>query len=128
MAVSIINVPLEDRKQVWIGLKSKIFGIGKTRSFEICKAANVDPFKKVSELTKDEVQAIADICKTKYVLEGDLRRSLMQDLKRLKDIGCYRGRRHIMRLPARGQRTKTNARTRKGPRRMAESTKKQNSD
>lgn len=124
MAVSIINVPLEERKQVWIGLKSKIFGIGRTRSFEICKTANVDPYKKVSELTKEEVQAIADICKNKYVLEGDLRRSILQDQKRLKDIGCYRGRRLIQRLPAHGQRTRTNARTCKGPRRMAESSKK----
>lgn len=109
-----INVPTH--KHIVIGLRS-IFGIGVTRAKTICIKLKLDPSIKVSDLTEDQLELIrAEV--TKFKVEGDLRRQVAMDIKRLKDLGCYRGIRHRKSLPLRGQRTKTNARTRKGPRRL----------
>ena len=109
-----INIPTD--KHIVIGLQS-IFGIGKTRSKLICETLKLDPSTKVSELTEDELESIRATV-SKYDVEGDLRREVAMNIKRLRDLGCYRGIRHRKSLPLRGQRTKTNARTRKGPRRL----------
>jgi len=109
-----INIPTD--KHIVIGLQS-IFGIGKTRSKLICETLKLDPSTKVSELTEDELESIRATV-SKYEVEGDLRREVAMNIKRLRDLGCYRGIRHRKSLPLRGQRTKTNARTRKGPRRL----------
>ena len=102
-----INIPTN--KHIVIGLQS-IFGIGETRSKLICKTLKLEPSTKVSALTEDQLESIE--------VEGDLRRDVAMNIKRLRDLGCYRGIRHRKGLPLRGQRTKTNARTRKGPRRL----------
>lgn len=108
-----INLPVQ--KHTVIGLTA-IYGIGPTRAASICKAANIIPSTKIRDLTEDEVERVrAEVAK--FVVEGDLRRELSMSIKRLMDMGCYRGIRHRRGLPVRGQRTKTNARTRKGPRR-----------
>ncbi len=108
-----INIPVN--KHTVIALTS-IYGIGATRARQICAAANVDPTVKVRDLTEGELEALrAEV--GKYTVEGDLRREVNMNIKRLMDLGCYRGIRHRRGLPLRGQRTKTNARTRKGPRR-----------
>jgi len=109
-----INIPTD--KHIVIGLQS-IFGIGQTRSKLICETLKLDPSTKVSELTEDELESIR-VAVSKYEVEGDLRREVSMNIKRLRDFGCYRGIRHRKSLPLRGQRTKTNARTRKGPRRL----------
>ena len=109
-----INIPTD--KHIVIGLQS-IFGIGQTRSKLICKTLKLDPSTKVSELTEDQLDSIR-VAVSKYEVEGDLRREVSMNIKRLRDLGCYRGIRHRKSLPLRGQRTKTNARTRKGPRRL----------
>ena len=109
-----INIPTD--KQIVIGLQS-IFGIGQTRSKLICEILKLDPSTKVSELTEDQLESIR-VAVSKYEVEGDLRREVSMNIKRLRDLGCYRGIRHRKSLPLRGQRTKTNARTRKGPRRL----------
>ena len=109
-----INIPTD--KHIVIGLQS-IFGIGQTRSKLICETLKLDPSTKVSELTEDQLESIR-VEVTKYEVEGDLRREVAMNIKRLRDLGCYRGIRHRKSLPLRGQRTKTNARTRKGPRRL----------
>ena len=109
-----INIPTN--KHIVIGLQS-IFGIGNTRSKLICETLKLDPSTKVSELTEDELESIR-VAVSKYEVEGDLRREVSMNIKRLRDLGCYRGIRHRKSLPLRGQRTKTNARTRKGPRRL----------
>ena len=109
-----INIPTD--KHILIGLQS-IFGIGQTRSKLICETLKLDPSTKVSELTEDELESIR-VAVSKYEVEGDLRREVSMNIKRLRDLGCYRGIRHRKSLPLRGQRTKTNARTRKGPRRL----------
>ena len=109
-----INIPTY--KHIVIGLQS-IFGIGQTRSKLICETLKLDPSTKVSELTEDELESIR-VAVSKYEVEGDLRREVAMNIKRLRDLGCYRGIRHRKSLPLRGQRTKTNARTRKGPRRL----------
>ena len=109
-----INIPTD--KHIVIGLQS-IFGIGQTRSKLICETLKLDPSTKVSELTEDELESIRTTV-SKYEVEGDLRREVAMNIKRLRDLGCYRGIRHRKSLPLRGQRTKTNARTRKGPRRL----------
>jgi small subunit ribosomal protein S13 len=99
-----------------LGLQS-IFGIGKTRSKEICDTLKIDQSTKVSALSEEVVELIrAEVAK--FEVEGNLRRQIAMDIKRLKDLGCYRGVRHRKGLPLRGQKTKTNARTRKGPRRL----------
>lgn len=118
----IAGVDLPANKRVEIGL-TYIFGIGKTTSVKILAEANVDKDIRVKDLNEEQVGNIRQIIQT-MVVEGDLRRQLNMDLKRLVDLGCYRGLRHRKGLPARGQRTKTNARTRKGPRKLAVSKKK----
>ncbi len=110
----IAGVDLPRNKPVWIAL-TYIFGIGKSRSREIVKNAEVDPGKRVKDLTPEEVTRLrAEV--DKYKVEGALRAEIQRNIKRLIDIGCYRGIRHKMGLPVRGQRTRSNARTRKGPR------------
>ena len=109
-----INIPTD--KHIVIGLQS-IFGIGQTRSKLICETLKLDPSIKVSKLTEEELEAIREVV-SQYEVEGDLRREVSMNIKRLRDLGCYRGIRHRKSLPLRGQRTKTNARTRKGPRRL----------
>ncbi|RKZ93287.1 MAG: 30S ribosomal protein S13 [Gammaproteobacteria bacterium] len=109
-----INVPVQ--KHTVIALTS-IYGIGLTRAQQICADAGVATDAKIRDLTEQEVEALRTAVE-KFTVEGDLRREVSMDIKRLKDLGCYRGIRHRRGLPLRGQRTKTNARTRKGPRRM----------
>ena len=109
-----INIPTN--KHIVIGLQS-IYGLGKTRSYLICQSLKLDTMTKVSALTEDQLDLIRDAV-SKYEVEGDLRREVAMNIKRLRDLGCYRGIRHRKGLPLRGQRTKTNARTRKGPRRL----------
>lgn len=108
-----INIPVN--KHTVIGLRS-IYGIGATRASNICEAANVAPDKKIRELSEDEIERVRKEV-SKFVVEGDLRREVSMNIKRLMDLGCYRGIRHRRGLPLRGQHTKNNARTRKGPRR-----------
>ena len=110
-----INIPMN--KHVWVGLTS-IFGIGRTRAYAICAAANVKSTTLVKDLTDSEVTALRAQVQ-KVPVEGDLRREVSMSIKRLMDLGCYRGVRHRRGLPLRGQRTRTNARTRKGPRKAA---------
>jgi len=109
--ISGINIPTN--KKVHIAL-TYIFGIGKKISNEICKDASVDVSKRVSELNDEELNKIRELIDNKITVEGDLRRKISMDIKRLNDLGCYRGLRHRKKLPVRGQRTHTNARTRKG--------------
>ncbi len=107
-----INIPVN--KHAVIGLTS-IFGIGRTRSAKICEAAKINPATKIRDLSEDEVERIRKEV-GKIIVEGDLRREVSMNIKRLMDLGCYRGVRHRRGLPLRGQRTKNNSRTRKGPR------------
>jgi len=110
-----INIPMN--KHVWVGL-THIYGVGRTRAQSCCEAAGVNPTKRVKDLTENEVNAIRSQI-AKFAVEGDLRREVSMNIKRLMDLGCYRGIRHRRGLPVRGQRTRTNARTRKGPRKQA---------
>jgi small subunit ribosomal protein S13 len=112
----IAGVDLPGRKHVWIGL-TRIYGLGKTKAREICEKAQVQLDKKVDDLDEAEVKRIREVIEAEYKVEGDLRREVAMNIKRLMDLGCYRGLRHRRGLPVRGQRTHTNARTRKGPRR-----------
>jgi small subunit ribosomal protein S13 len=116
-----INIPLN--KRVEIGL-TYIYGIGRPTSNEILAQLGIEPDRKVRDLTDDEVSKLRDIIDRDYVVEGDLRRERSQSIKRLMEIGSYRGLRHRRGLPVRGQNTKTNARTRKGPKRMQVAGKK----
>jgi small subunit ribosomal protein S13 len=110
-----INIPMN--KHVWVGL-THIFGIGRTRALSICEGAGVKTTTLVKDLTDAQVTALrSQVGKT--LVEGDLRREISMNIKRLMDLGCYRGIRHRRGLPMRGQRTRTNARTRKGPRKAA---------
>lgn len=113
----IAGVDLPLNKRVQIGL-TYIYGIGKSRATKICAEANVDVHTKVKDLTEDEAVRIRNIIQRDGMVEGDLRKAISMDIKRLMEIGCYRGFRHRRGLPVRGQRTHTNARTRKGPRRV----------
>jgi len=119
----IAGVDLPRRKHIRIAL-TEIYGIGRTSAQKICEKAGVDPSRKAEELTDSEVKAIRDLINDDYKVEGDLRREVSMNIKRLMDLGCYRGLRHRRGLPCRGQRTHTNARTRKGPRRGAPVKKK----
>jgi len=110
-----INIPMN--KHVWIGL-THIYGVGRSRARVVCEAAGVNPESKVKDLTDAEVSAIRSQI-ARFAVEGDLRREISMNIKRLMDLGCYRGIRHRRGLPVRGQRTRTNARTRKGPRKQA---------
>jgi small subunit ribosomal protein S13 len=112
----IAGIDLPREKRVDIGLRY-IYGIGPCRASEILVKAGVDVATRVKDLTDQEISKIANIIQADYIVEGDLRRQVQMDIKRLMDIGCYRGLRHRRGLPCRGQRTHTNARTRKGPRR-----------
>lgn len=118
--VRIEGVNLPEGKRVYIGL-TYVFGIGKKLSRDILEKVKVDLNKRVKSLTDDEVAAIQREVSSKYVTEGDLRKEIRLHIKRLQDIGSYRGLRHKRSLPVRGQRTKTNARTRKGPRKAGSS-------
>lgn len=113
----IFGVDLPREKRVEIGL-TYIYGIGRTTATKLCAETGVNPATRVKDLTEDEVTKLRDAIDGKYLVEGDLRRETSQNIKRLMDIGCYRGLRHRKGLPVRGQRTHTNARTRKGPRRQ----------
>jgi small subunit ribosomal protein S13 len=115
-----VNIP--NHQHAVIGLTA-IYGIGKRRSQKICEATGVLTNKKVKDLDDNELEKLRDEI-VKYTVEGDLRREVSMSIKRLMDLGCYRGMRHRKGLPCRGQRTRTNARTRKGPRKAAQSLKK----
>ena len=109
--ISGVNIP--SGKRIEIAL-TYVYGIGSTRAKKICKDASLEPNKRVNSLTEEELTKIRDIVEKNYMVEGDLRREISMNLKRLIDLGCYRGLRHRKGLPVRGQRTNTNARTRKG--------------
>ena len=109
--ISGVNIPTN--KKINIAL-TYIFGIGNKVAVDICSEASVDITKRVSELNDQELNVIRDLIDQKHTVEGDLRRKISLDIKRLNDLGCYRGLRHRKKLPVRGQRTHTNARTRKG--------------
>lgn len=111
----ILGVDLPNDKPTHISLRY-IYGIGPTTSLRVCEQARVDPQRHARELSDDDISRIAAILDRDYTVEGPLRRQVQQNIARLKDIGSYRGMRHRRSLPVRGQRTKTNARTRKGPR------------
>ena len=116
-----VNLPLNKRSE--IGL-TYIYGIGRATAKEILEQVDVSPDTYVRDLTEDEVAKLREAIDSGRVVEGDLRRERSQDIKRLQEIGCYRGLRHRRGLPVRGQKTKTNARTRKGPKRMQVAGKK----
>jgi small subunit ribosomal protein S13 len=116
-----VNIPLNKRAE--IGL-TYIYGIGRTTSNNLLAEVGVEPDRKVRDLTDDEVVKLRELIDDQLTVEGDLRRERSQNVKRLQEIGCYRGLRHRRGLPVRGQNTKTNARTRKGPKRMQVAGKK----
>ena len=119
----IVGIDLPRDKRVEIGL-TYIYGIGRTSSNKILAAAKVNPDTRVRELTDEEVKRISEIIEKDYMVEGDLRREVAMNIKRLQEIGCYRGIRHRKGLPVRGQKTKTNARTRKGKKKTIAGKKK----
>ncbi len=119
--ISGVNIPLN--KRVEIGL-TYIYGIGRSKSNELLAKVGIEPDRKVRDLTEDEVVQLRELIDNSLTVEGDLRRERSQNIKRLQEIGCYRGLRHRRGLPVRGQNTKTNARTRKGPKRMQVAGKK----
>ena len=119
----IAGVDLPREKRIEIGL-TYIYGIGRVSANKILEAAKVDPNTRVKDLTDDEVKRISGVVDETMTVEGDLRREIALNIKRLQEIGCYRGIRHRKGLPVRGQKTKTNARTRKGPKRTVAGKKK----
>src|SRR5206468_3821766 len=119
--ISGVNIPLN--KRVEVGL-TYIYGIGRTTSNKLLADVGVEPDRKVRDLTEEEVVKLRELIDNSVTVEGDLRRERSQNIKRLQEIGCYRGLRHRRGLPVRGQNTKTNARTRKGPKRMQVAGKK----
>lgn len=119
----IAGVDLPGHKRIDIALTA-IFGIGRTSAKEIVRKAGIDPNSKAADLTSDQVNGIRTVIDSEYSVEGDRRREISLAIKRLVDLGCYRGLRHRRSLPVRGQRTKTNARTRKGPRKTVANKKK----
>jgi small subunit ribosomal protein S13 len=120
----IAGVDLPPNKQVWVGL-TYIHGIGESLSRSLLESAGVEESTKVKDLTEDEARKIRKVIQDEIRVEGDLRKEVVQNIRRLMEIGCYRGVRHRRGLPARGQRTHTNSRTQKGPRRMSVAGKKQ---
>ncbi len=116
-----VNLPLNKRSE--IGL-TYVYGIGRSTSAKLLQQVGIDPDTYVRDLTEDEVVKLRDVIDESLTVEGDLRRERVNDIKRLQEIGCYRGLRHRRGLPVRGQKTKTNARTRKGPKRMQVAGKK----
>ncbi len=119
----IAGVELPRNKRSFIAL-TYIYGIGRSSALKILEKAGVDPMKKIGELTDEEIGRIRDIINAEYKVEGALRAEIQMNIKRLMDIGCYRGLRHRLGLPVRGQRTRTNARTRKGKRKTVPGKKK----
>ena len=119
----IAGVDLPREKRIEIGL-TYIYGIGRTSATRILEAANVDPNTRVRDITDEEVKRISAVIDETQTVEGDLRREIAMNIKRLQEIGCYRGIRHRKSLPVRGQKTKTNARTRKSPKRTVANKKK----
>ncbi|RMF85549.1 MAG: 30S ribosomal protein S13 [Nitrospinota bacterium] len=119
----IAGVDIPSDKRVEVAL-TYIYGIGRPSAQKIVAQAQIDPQTRVKDLSEQEISKIREILERNYVIEGDLRREVSTHLKRLMDIGCYRGLRHRRGLPVRGQRTRTNARTRKGPRRTVGARKK----
>ena len=119
--ISGVNIPLN--KRVEIGL-TYIYGIGRSASNKLLAEVGIEPDRKVRDLTEEEVVKLRDLIDADFTVEGDLRRERSQNIKRLQEIGCYRGMRHRRGLPVHGQNTKTNARTRKGPKRMQVAGKK----
>ncbi len=119
----LIGVDLPREKRIEIAL-TYIFGVGRTRAAETLAATGIDPSTRVHELNDDQLVALRDHIETSYQVEGDLRREITADIRRKMEIGSYQGRRHRAHLPVRGQRTKTNARTRKGPKRTVAGKKK----
>lgn len=127
MAMRIAGINIAPNKSIWIALTG-IYGIGRKTSISILKQANVDPAKKTEELTSSDVEKIRAIIENRYKVEGDLKVKNLQDIKRLKEIGSFRGLRHIRGLPVRGQRTKTNARTKRGKKVTVGSGRKQSAE
>ncbi len=123
----VVGVEIPNNKKVWVGL-TYIYGIGKSRSFEILQNTGIDPDKRVKDLTEEEIGKINKFIQEHYKVEGELRTEVQRNIKRLIDIGCYRGVRHKLGLPVRGQKTRSNARTRKGPRPKRIKTKKRKSE
>ena len=119
----IAGIDLPREKRIEIGL-TYIYGIGRKSANDILKAANVNPDTRVKDLTEAEEAALRDVIDKNYTIEGDLRREVAMNIKRLTEIGCYRGIRHRRGLPVRGQNTKNNARTRKGPKKTVANKKK----
>lgn len=119
----IAGVDLPNEKRVEIAL-TYIFGIGRTSATRILKDSSINPDTRMKDLSEEEIAKIREKIENNFNVEGDLRREISLNIKRLTEIGCYRGRRHRMGLPVRGQRTKTNARTRKGPKRTIAGKKK----
>ena len=119
----IAGIDLPREKRIEIGL-TYIYGIGATRAKEILAKTGIDPDIRVKDLTDDQEAQLRDIIEHEYLIEGDLRRATAMNIKRLSEIGCYRGLRHRRGLPVHGQRTKTNARTRKGPKKTIANKKK----
>ena len=116
-----VNIPTQKRVEISL---SYIYGIGRTRARQICARLAIPPEKRVNELTEAEIMRIRETIDGEHIVEGDLRREVAMNIKRLMDLGCYRGLRHRRGLPVRGQRTHTNARTRKGPARPISGKKK----
>lgn len=121
--VRVAGVDLPQNKVCWVALM-KIYGIGKSRAFEVLRRTNVNPQTRVRDLSQEEVARIEQMIEQNYKVEGDLRKEVSLNIKRLMDIGSYRGLRHRLGLPVRGQRTRSNARTRKGPKKTVPGKKK----
>ena len=119
----IAGIDLPPQKRLWVGLTA-IYGVGQKRARKICAASNVDETKKIKDLTEEEVNQIRQVIESEGQVEGDLRKEIQMNIRRLIEIQCYRGLRHRRNLPVHGQRTHTNARTRKGPRKGAVAAKK----
>ena len=119
----IAGIDLPKNKRIEIGL-TYIFGIGRTSAKQILAETGIDPDTRVKDLTEQDEAALREVISNNYIVEGDLRRNVAMDIKRLSEIGCYRGMRHRKGLPVRGQRSKTNARTRKGPKHTIANKKK----
>lgn len=111
----VVGVDIPEKKSIWIAL-TYVYGIGKHTSKKVLEEAKVEPMKKAGALTEDELSRITQVIDRNFVIGGQLRRQVVQNIERLRRIGCYRGIRHKRNLPVRGQRTRSNARTRKGPR------------
>jgi small subunit ribosomal protein S13 len=119
--IAVVDLPRDKRVEVSL---TYIYGLGRSSAREILAITGINPDTRVKDLTEEEVSKLREVIEKQYQVEGDLRRQISMDIKRLMDLGCYRGLRHRRGLPVRGQKTKTNARTRKGPKRTAGGRKK----